>query len=239
MISCVVIDDEPKAIDVLKRYIEKVSFLDLKESFRDPLLAIEFLQKESIGLIFLDINMPHLSGIDLFQVLPYKPLLIFTTAYSEYALESYELGAVDYLLKPISFDRFLKAITRANEQFQLKSSALETAVPTADKIAEKEYIYLKSGSKIHKINVVEILYVAKDGNYLVFHTAKNKVLARQNMNQVFKIVSPEKFVRIHKSYLVAYRHIKVIQSHQVVLANDLKLPVGVAFRDGLMKRLKD
>jgi len=238
MISCVIIDDESKAIDVLKRYIGKVSFLELKRDFRNPVLAIEYLQKEKIQLIFMDINMPHISGIDLFKVLPYKSLLIFTTAYSEYALESYDLKAVDYLLKPISFDRFLQSVMRANEHFQLKSFDLDSSIPNNHKHEEKEDIYLKSGPKIHKIKVSEVLYIQKDGNYLVFHTDEGKILIRKNMNQVFLLISKDDFVRIHKSYVVAFRHIKVIQSNKIVLVNNTSLPIGVVYKKDLMNRIK-
>jgi DNA-binding LytR/AlgR family response regulator len=232
MISCVIIDDESKAIDVLKRYIEKVPFLELKNSFRDPLLALDYLQKEKVQLIFLDINLPHVSGIDLFKALLHEPLLIFTTAYSEFAVESYEMRAIDYLLKPILFDRFLKSVIKANNHFLSKSHNLETT-----ERLEKEELYLKSGSKIHKIKVADIFYIEKDGNYLVFHTKGGKILVRKNMNQVFHIVNKEAFVRIHKSFVIALRHIKVIHGHKVVLVNDQSFPIGIAYKESLMSMI--
>jgi DNA-binding LytR/AlgR family response regulator len=228
---CIIIDDEPHAIDVLKRYVEQTPFLTLGQTFRNPLKAIPYVQEEQVDLIFLDINMPNLSGMQFIQSLEKKPLIIFTTAYSEYAVQSYELNAVDYLVKPIEFDRFIKAVNKAKDWQQLKDNQPATAGQS-----ESEYVLLKSGPVTHKVKTNEILYIEKEENYLAFHTADKKILIRANMTDVFNYVPAATFCRIHKSFVVSLQHIHAVEVHQVSVEKH-KIPVGAGYRDELMARI--
>lgn len=230
-ILTVIVDDEPKAIAVLERYCNEVRQIQLIKAFRDPVRAIEFVQANKVDLLFLDINMPKISGLELLGVLKNKPKIIFTTAYSEYAMESYEYEAIDYLLKPIEFHRFVRAVSKAARLINLekKNSSAEETPAESDKT-----IYIKSGPQLYKVKLSDIRYLEKDSNYLTFHTGDRKILSRQNMKDVFDLLNPDEFIRVHKSFVVALRHIEVIESHQVTLG-DKKIPVGRNYREELMR----
>src|SRR5436853_1809915 len=209
MINCIAIDDEPKALEVITRYCKKFNSFYLLNTFREPLKAIEYLNKQKVDLIFLDINMPDVNGLQLFSSLISKPLLIFTTAYADYAVESYNLTAVDYLLKPITFERFLAAINKVNELLTLKYKIESSS----------EFVLIKSGAQTHKVKVEDILYLEKDGNYLIVFTKEKKILIRENMTNLFDIIPKQGFVRIHKSFVVALQHISTVEVHQVTIGN--------------------
>lgn len=230
--NCIIIDDEPNAIDVLKRYAEQTPYLSLRQTFRNPLKAIGYMAEDKIDLVFLDINMPNLSGMQLVKSLGEKPLIIFTTAYSEYAAASYELDAVDYLVKPIELDRFLKAVNKANELFRLKKGAQNLPIQPAD----AEFVLLKSGTLTHKIKTTDILFIEKEENYLAFQTIDKKILVRANMNDVFNFIPEAQFCRIHKSFAVALQHIHTLEVHQVTV-NKFKIPIGSSYREELMRRI--
>jgi two-component system LytT family response regulator len=227
MISCIAIDDEPKALEVIERYCQKISLISLKATFREPLKAIEFLNREKVDLIFLDINMPDLSGIQLLQTLSPRPLIIFTTAYSQYAVESYELNALDYLLKPITFERFLLAINKA-------AAALSSRTTTG--MDEDAAVFIKSGPQTYRVKVSEILYLEKDGNYITVHLKDGNILIRENMGDIFDLIPAADFIRVHKSYVVGIRHISMIEVHQLIV-NGEKIPIGSTYRDSLRDRL--
>ena len=216
MITCIAIDDEPKALEVIERYCQKISLISLKATFREPLKAIEFLNREKVDLIFLDINMPDLSGIQLLQTLSPRPLIIFTTAYSQYAVESYELNALDYLLKPITFERFLLAINKA-------AAALSSRTTTG--MDEDAAVFIKSGPQTYRVKVSEILYLEKDGNYITVHLKDGNILIRENMGDIFDLIPAADFIRVHKSYVVGIRHISMIEVHQLIV-NGEKIPIG-------------
>ena len=234
--NCIIIDDEPNGIDVLKRYAEQTPFLNLCQTFRNPLKAISYLQEENVDLIFLDINMPKLSGTQFLRSIEIKPLVIFTTAYSEYAVESYDLNAVDYLVKPIEFDRFIKAVNKANELLHLKNRQPSTILTNPVQNNDEGYVMLKSGSLIHKVNIDDILFIEKEENYLAFQTKDKRILVRANMTEVFEFVPESKFCRIHKSFVVALKHIRTLEIHQVTI-NNFKIPVGGSYRESLMKKI--
>ena len=230
--KCIIVDDEPRAIQVLERYVAKVPFLLHKASFRDGISAINFLQQDKMDLIFLDINMPSLSGIEMFKSLNNPPMVIFTTAYSDYALAGYELEATDYLLKPIEFDRFLKAVNRSYKQFLLEQ---EFPQKQQESISPG-FVLLKSGTLFHKVKLEDILYLVKDGNYVVVHTQNKKILIRINMNDVFNLVPASRFIRVHKSFVVALAHIDTLEVHQLTIKGE-KIPLGSTYRDELLMRL--
>jgi two-component system LytT family response regulator len=227
--KCIAIDDEPKALEVIERYCQKSDLVDLKATFREPVKAIEFLNREKIDLIFLDINMPDINGMQLTQTLAAKPMVIFTTAYSNYAVESYNLNAIDYLLKPITFERFLAAVNKAWSVLALQNK-------TATKEDEAGTVFIKSGPHTYQVKISDILYLEKDGNYITIVLKDKKILIRENMTDIFDIVPQEAFVRVHKSFVVAIRHISMIEVHQLIINNE-KIPIGSTYRDALRARL--
>ncbi len=228
--KCLVIDDEPKALEILSDYIDKAPDLELAGTFRDPLKALKFIQDNPVDLLFLDINMPDLSGIQFLNTLHFKPLVIFTTAYSEYALESYDYDAVDYLLKPIEFDRFLKAVNKAWQRFPIHEKSLILFNGDSD------FLFIKSGTDYYKLKTNEILYIRGTGNYLTFVTPKKEILSLLTMKKALDIL-PEKFFRIHKSYIINFDHVDLIESDEVRI-KDSRIPIGDTYRDSLFKVLK-
>jgi len=227
MMTCIAIDDEPKALEVIERYCQKIGLANLKATFREPLKAIDFLNREKVDLIFLDINMPDISGMQLLQTLSPRPLIIFTTAYSQYAVESYALNALDYLLKPVTFERFLMAINKAAAALSLKN----TTGPD-----EEAAVFIKSGPQTYRVKVSEILYLEKNGNYITVHLKDGNILIRENMGDIFDLVPAADFIRVHKSYVVGIRHISMIEVHQLIV-NGEKIPIGSTYRDSLRDRL--
>jgi DNA-binding LytR/AlgR family response regulator len=235
LITCIAIDDEPKALEIITSHCRHIPFLDLKAGFRDPLEAISYMKEQEVKLIFLDINMPRITGLQFLNLLKHQPLIIFTTAYSEYAIESYEYEAVDYLLKPFAFDRFLKAATKAFDRLESARPKLPESSPPEEK-AHQQFIYLKSGPKLHKLGFEEILYVEKDGNYLMFNTRDKKILSRQNMKNIFQILPERSFLRVHRSFVINLGLISTIESHQVTIG-DITIPLSSQYRDDLMGRV--
>jgi DNA-binding LytR/AlgR family response regulator len=226
---CIIVDDEPNAIDILQRYAERIDHLTVLGTFRDPVKALQLLQSQETDLVFVDINMPELTGMQLLSSLANKPLVIFTTAYPQYAVESYEFNAVDYLVKPISFERFLKAVNKAHAQFQLMSRPAT---------ANKDIILLKSGTQLHRLNKNEILYFEKDSNYIIVHTDDKKILVRGNLPDVFEMVPPEEFCQVHKSFIVNLSHVGIVEVHQVTIKGK-KIPVGATYREALLHRIQN
>jgi two-component system LytT family response regulator len=232
-LKCLVIDDEPMALDILRDYIQKVPFLELSAVFRDAIAALDYLGQNTIDCIFLDINMPDLTGLQFLKSLVHQPLVIFTTAYSQYAAESYDFAAVDYLLKPIEFERFLKAVNRAHDQFRLKqkTNVFRDAPPSTP-----GFIMVKDGSEIHKVNIRDILYIQSAGNYVTFVLPKSKVMSLLTMHQVLQMLPSEQFFRIHKSYIIAVQHITKIERHQVLIGTR-EIPIGNIYRESFFKAL--
>lgn len=223
--KCIAVDDEPMALDLIKSYIAKTSSLELVASFTNPFEALDYIHQHRVDLLFLDINMPDLSGIQLLKALSYQPRVIFSTAYSEYGAESYEYNAVDYLLKPFSYARFMQAVHKAlpKEEEAKKPEAVKAVEPT------KRVLFVKSGTRIHKLNIDEILYIEARGNYVYIHEADKNTLSLQSMGDLLNELPADEFVRIHKSYIVAIRQIDVIEGHQVIVSKT-KLPLGVTYR---------
>ena len=228
--KCLVIDDEPKAIEILSDYIEKVPNLDCTGTFRDPLKALNYIQNNPVDLLFLDINMPDLSGIQFLNTLEYQPLVIFTTAYSEYALDSYDYDTVDYLLKPIEFDRFLKAVNKAFRRYK-EGKKGKLPLGGAD-----EYIFIKSGTDYYKLETSNILYIRGTGNYLTFVTLKKEILTLLTMKEALEILPPQ-FHRIHKSYIINFDNVDLIDTDEVKI-KDQRIPIGDYYRDNLFRVIK-
>ncbi|MDF2190069.1 LytTR family DNA-binding domain-containing protein [Paraflavitalea sp. CAU 1676] len=227
-ITCLIVDDEPNAVQLLEDHIRKVPFLQLKAKCFDAFEVLEFLKTDSVHLIFMDINMPQLSGMDLAAMLPKEQHIIFSTAYANYALEGYEYNAVDYLLKPITFKRFMQAVAKAQSLLQpVKSDPLPpSATPAA------AYIFVKSGKQLVKVEYEKILYLEALKEYVNVVTAGSKMLIYKRMKELEEQL-PANFIRIHNSYIVNIDHIQHIADNQVVI-DKVKLPVSASYREAFL-----
>lgn len=224
--KAIAVDDEPLALEVVKAHASKVPFLELRAEFTNAFQALEYLQKESIDLIFLDIKMPDISGIEFFNSLRIKPLLIFTTAYSEHAVTSFEMDAIDYLLKPFSLARFIQACNKAYELYNFRN-ATETS----------DHLYVKTGYEQVKVMYDEILYLEATGNYVTFVLNDKKILARSTFAEAIHWLPEQKFVRVHRSYLVSVNKISKVERHQVTI-DQIKIPVSEAYQQQLQLILR-
>jgi two-component system, LytTR family, response regulator len=224
--KAIAIDDEPLALEIIKAHASKVPFLELGATYTDAFKALEYLQRESVDLLFLDIKMPDISGIDFFGSLSRKPLVIFTTAYTEHAVTSFELDAVDYLLKPFSLARFIKGCNKAFELYNFRNMA-EPA----------EHLYVKTGYEQIKVPYDDILYLEAAGNYVTFVLKDQNLLSRSTFNEAIHLLPPDRFIRIHRSYIVAVSKIDKAERHQVTI-NKTKIPVGEAYSQNLALFLK-
>lgn len=222
--KAIAVDDEPLALEVVRTLASKVPYLELTASFTDAFQALEYLQKEPVDLIFLDIKMPDITGLEFVTSLQKKPLVIFTTAYSEHAVTSFELDAIDYLLKPFSLARFVKACNKAQELYLLRNGG------TAD--TAKNYVFLKTGYEQVKVYFSEILYLEAAGNYVTFVLEGKKLLTRMTISEASDMLPPEKFVRVHRSYIVAKDRIDKIERHQVCIKGN-EVPVGASYMQQL------
>ncbi|UOQ73997.1 LytR/AlgR family response regulator transcription factor [Hymenobacter cellulosilyticus] len=236
MISCLIVDDEQGAIDILKTFIEKTPFLTLAGSTTNPIEALSMVQDQAIDLIFLDIHMPQISGLDFMRLLKGKSKVILTTAYSEFAVEGFELEALDYLLKPIAFERFLKAAQKA-----LNTSMDSTARwQPAEK--EDDYIFVKTESKgkMTKVNFDEIVFVEGMKNYISINTADDRIVTLLNIKDLEDRLPPKNFMRVHKSYIVSLNKIKALDGNQI-LFKDMKayVPLGETYRNAFFEALQE
>lgn len=224
--KAIAVDDEPLALEVVRSHASRVPFVELKAAFTDAFQALEYLQKENIDLIFLDIKMPDISGIDFFNSLRKKPLLIFTTAYSDHAITSFDMNAIDYLLKPFSLARFIQACNKAYELYNSRN-----ATDTND------HLYIKTGYEQVKVLYDEILYLEATGNYVTFVLNDKKVLGRSTFAEVMHWLPPQKFVRTHRSYIVSVNKIEKVERHQVTIRVH-KIPVSEAYQQQLRMMLR-
>ncbi|TDQ33140.1 LytR/AlgR family response regulator transcription factor [Zeaxanthinibacter enoshimensis] len=221
----IIVDDEPRAIELLRNYLSHFSDFKLCATFRNGLKALEYLSKEGADLVFLDINMPHISGISLARMIPKDTLVVFTTAYSEYAVESYEVSAIDYLLKPISMERFSKTMGKILESASLASGG-----------AADEVILVKSGHEKHRIRTDEIQYLEKDGNYVTYYLSHRKILARATAEETLHLL-PDYFSRAHKSFIVNTRKVLSWDKDELQLEG-ARIPIGASYRRALLEKLK-
>ena len=221
MIRAIAIDDEPIALDVVRSLSYKVPFLQLLETFTDPFQAVEYLQQHAVDLIFIDIKMPDISGIDLVRGLHHKPHVIFTTAYSEHAITGFELDAVDYLLKPFSMPRFLKACTKVQEWMQRRDE--ENAVKPV-------FYYFKSGNDQVRVELESIVYLEATGNYLQIVRDSDSVLTRLTLSEAVNVLPEEVFLRIHRSFVIHKNKINRLERHQLTMSNGAILPIGSAYK---------
>jgi len=238
IIKCIAIDDEPLALDKIEGYVSQVPYLKLVGRFCNALTALPYLKENNIDLLFLDIQMDGLTGIQLLESLTVKPRVILTTAFDQYALKGFELNVADYLLKPISFGRFLKAVEKVYDQMAQQSKPTIQSAPSNTGFAQKDFIFVKSGSQFEKISFADILYIEGMKDYLRIHTPAKKVMTLMSFSEIEKMLPSENFVRIHKSYIVAINKIEVIDRAFVKITGN-KLPIGDVFRKTFRQKLDE
>ncbi|GAA4791946.1 LytTR family DNA-binding domain-containing protein [Olivibacter ginsenosidimutans] len=226
MIKAIAIDDEPFALEVIEKLAEKVSFLQLKQTFTNAFDAMDFLRNERVDLLFLDIKMPDISGIDFFNSLPIKPLVIFTTAYAEHALTGFELDAVDYLLKPFSFARFLKACNKVGEVLEIRNA----------KQQEEDFLFVKCGYDLIKIVLNDIYYLEATGNYVTFVTKNQHVNSRMTLVECLALLPKSQFIRIHRSFIINRNALDKLERHQVTVQGHI-LPLAGSYRKEFLNSL--
>jgi DNA-binding LytR/AlgR family response regulator len=231
--KCLIIDDEPLAIKLIRTHLGKLESFEIAGECKSALKAVEYLQREKIDLMFLDINMPEINGLDFLKSIPDPPYVIITTAYREYAIEGYDLDVVDFLLKPISFDRFLKAINRYCNRSR---NLVVKNTNTSSNSNEMKFIYIQDGKNIYKILYDDVLYFEGYGEYVKVITVSKNYLVRDSLSEFEHRFSTEYFIRIHKSYIVNIQKITGFNSIQVVLKNT-QLPIGRMYRDKVMSIL--
>ncbi|MFK7972979.1 MAG: LytR/AlgR family response regulator transcription factor [Bacteroidia bacterium] len=228
MLKAIAIDDEPLALKVIERFAAKTPMLELVGSYQNPIEALARLQGEPVDLLFLDVQMPDITGIQLMQSLPDPPMVIFTTAHEKYAVESYELNALDYLLKPILFDRFLKAVNKAALQ---KSSESDATEESSANDALSEYMFLKSDTRIFKVKREDIQYVEGMRDYVAVHTSDGKrIMTLISLTKMLARLGAPDFVRVHKSFIVNVHHIHLIQQNRITIG-EREIPISGTYRD--------
>jgi DNA-binding LytR/AlgR family response regulator len=227
-LTAIAIDDEPVALAVIENHASKVPFLEMKGFFTNAFEAIDFLSKEKIDLLFLDIKMPDISGLDFITSLPNPPMTVFTTAYSEHAVKSFELDAIDYLLKPFSLIRFMKACNKAHSLLQLKQQGGTSQKESAD------YIFVKSGYEQFRVVLEDILYLESAGNYVNFILADRKLISRLSMQEAVDLLPENTFTRVHRSYIVANNKIERADRTSLYIRN-IPIPIGAAYAAAIEK----
>lgn len=221
-IKCLIVDDEELARSLLKTYIAKVNFLELVADFENPLDAITVLKEKKIDLLLLDIQMPEIKGTDFAKMIPPGTQVIFTTAYSEYALEGFELNAIDYLLKPITFERFLKAVNKIKTD--------------ANQVATEDSIVVKSGYDLHKIKFDSILYIESDSEYVIYHTPQGKIMSNQSLSALEKKLPVQSFMRVHRSYIVNKAKVNALKGRDLLIEKAI-IPVSASYYELVKKNL--
>lgn len=238
ILKCIAVDDEPLALDIIADYVAKVPFLELVKRTESAIEAMQIVQEGNIDLVFLDIQMPELTGIQFLKIAGNKASYILTTAYSQYALESYDLNVSDYLLKPIAFDRFYKAVEKVRNQRQKQDSpAAVVPEPVAAPVATpsiQDFIFVKTEHKIQKIELDDILYIEGLKDYISIFTKNERVITLQNMKKMEETLPKKDFIRVHKSYIIAVDKIESIERSRIAIAGKT-IPVGDTYRDAFFK----
>lgn len=241
MIRCLIVDDEPLAGQLLAAYAERSPDLEVAKTFSNPIEALHYLSDNPVDLLFLDIQMPELSGLQLMKIARGNHQVVLTTAYQEYALESYEFAVTDYLLKPISLDRFLLAVEKVKDRMATDSPVSSTnpapaAAPSAPE-PTRDYLFVKSGHKTVRVSHDDIIRLESMSNYVMLHTPIEKIMTLENMAALMEVLPTERFVRIHRSHAVALDKIDFIERNRVVIGEDY-LPISDGYKDEFWKRVK-
>lgn len=228
MIRCIIIEDERLAQDVIKNHLQKAGRFKLVGTYRNAVEAKEALEKEEVDLIFLDIQLPGMTGLNFLRSLSNPPFVVFTTSYPEYALESYEFNVIDYLLKPVSYERFSKTVDKIIDGNIFKAPTTEI------KPSYREHIFIRSDSKFFRVSFSDIIYIEGMKDYLKIHTTEHDIVTHQTMGEMENILPPGQFIRIHKSYIIAVARIKAVFGNSVDMGKT-QLPIGLNHKENIMR----
>lgn len=240
MIKCIVVDDEPLAVSLLTDYISKVPFMELVFSTVDPIEALQKMQDQKVDLVFLDIQMPGITGLQFMKIISGKVRAILITAFHEYALEGYEHNVVDYLLKPVSFDRFYKAALKAHDVFKSSEQLRESSFKSSDSAQQTmEYIFVKADNRILKILLHEILFIEGLKDYIAINTFKEKIVILENLKTMEDRLPKTKFLRVHKSHIVCLDKIDSIERNRIFISGGMVLPIGDVYKDVFFAAIKE
>lgn len=231
--TCLIVDDEQLARRLLEEFVSKIPMLELKGMCKNPLEAMDVLSKEHIDIMFLDIQMPDITGVEFIKSLQQKPATIFTTAYSEYALEGYQLDVIDYLVKPFPLDRFIKAVNKAIEYIDLKRNANNNDQQNG---TNSEYLLLHADHKIYKVALDEIKYIEGLKEYVSYYTKEKRIIVLQSLKSIEESLPSDKFIRVHRSYIVPIDKIKTLDGNQVQIGDKL-IPIGRSYKEDVLKRV--
>lgn len=233
ILNCIAVDDEPLALDIIEDYVSKIPFLNLVKRTENAIDALQLVQAGGIDLVFLDVQMPELTGIQFLKIAGTKANYILTTAYSQYALESYDLDVSDYLLKPIAFDRFYKAAEKVHKRFDKPETARTVTEPVAssnNSTPIQDFIFVKTEHKIQKIQLEDILYIEGLKDYISIFTKNERIITLQNMKKMEETLPKGEFIRVHKSYIIALDKIESIERSRISIAAKI-IPIGDTYRD--------
>lgn len=235
--KCVIIDDEPLAVELLEDFVGKVDSLELVHTFNNAIDAVSYINQNNVDLIFLDIQMPHFSGIDFLNTIEKKPLVIFTTAYSDYAVEGFNLGAVDYLVKPIPFHRFLKSVVRAQQVLNPTTAVQAISENTTAPELEQDFMFVRAEYENVKMNFSDILFIEGLKDYVKIYTTDNKfTLTLISLIKLENLLSSKGFSRIHRSYIINIKHVKSIQKNKVLIS-DKRIPISESYKNAFFERI--
>jgi DNA-binding LytR/AlgR family response regulator len=235
MLNCVIVDDEPLAREGLADYVKEIDFLQLAGVCINPLELGKLLDSQKVDLIFLDIQMPKMNGIDFLRILQNPPMIIITTAFSEYALEGFQLNVLDYLLKPITFDRFFMAVGRARDYHQL-TVARPPSTDAGNLQQGEDFVFIKCGNKFEKIHFADILYIEALQNYVAIHTTRGKYLTLLYLKNIEQNLDSKAFMRVHKSYIVPVGKIDAIDGNEIRIATH-RIPVSRNYREQVIRQV--
>lgn len=221
-IKAIAVDDEPLALEIISSHASQIQQIELVKIFTNPVEALNWLNENTIDLLFLDINMRDVNGIEFMESLSNPPAVIYTTAYSEYAVKSYELNAIDYLLKPVKLSRFIQAVQKI--------------APQEKRLNEE--LFFKDGNEFIKLNTAQIIYIESDGNYLEIHTPNNKSVIRKTLKEIKTILPPDHFIQVHRSFVINTKKVMKVEANRITLENNQTIPLGVTYRTDLYQFLK-
>jgi len=228
-IKCLAVDDEPLALEIISDYISKVGYIELVGTFDNALDSINFLKENQVDLLFLDIQMEGLTGIQLLKVLKNKPLVVFTTAFDSYALEGYELDALDYLLKPFSLERFIKATEKAFNKIKSESPKQPVIQNITQQVNPDDFLFVKTENRLQKVFFKDILFVEGQGDYLRINTPKERIMTLQKFSNLQAMLPENLFVRVHKSYLISLEKIESISRNRIKIGDQL-IPISESYK---------
>lgn len=234
MLNCVIVDDEPLAREGISNYVREIDFLNLKGTCENPVELMRVLAEHRVDLIFLDIQMPKMNGIDFLKIVQKPPMVILTTAYPSYALEGFQLNVLDYLLKPITFDRFFKAANKANDYHRLVSRSSDDEIQKPE--SDADHFFIKSGSKYEKIHLDDILYIQGMQNYVVIYTSKTKYMALLYLKNLEENLDNKSFIRVHKSYIVSVSKIEGIEGNELFIQSH-RIPISRNYREQVIQQV--